>query len=326
MKIRTGLIAAVVALTGLSAQAVAQDRLEPVRALYASADYEAAFAALGSIDAGADARLNLEADGFRASCLIALGRPADADVVIERILMAYPDFDPGADASPRVQRAFRTVSNRVLPPLARRLYDDGKAAFDRGAYAEALRIFEQAMPVITALSLQGLPGMEDRRVLTNSFLTLSRQLTPRPPVVPSRLESRVVDPATSLPPAVDLGPAPPPQVVTTPPAATPPAAAPPVATPEVITPQVVTTQPVIIRQDLPAWPGMGGQEAVFQGAVDVLIDEHGAVTDARTSKSVHPYYDALLLEAARHWSYEPARRDGRPVPMWKRIAVTLRNR
>lgn len=302
MMIRTGLIAVAMAFTGLSAQAAAQDRLEPVRLLYASADYEAAFAALGSIDAVADARLNLEADGYRASCLIALGRPADADVVIERIVMANPDFDPGADASPRVRRAFRTVSNRVLPPLARRLYDDGKTAFDRGAYAEALRTFEQAMPVITALSLQGVAGMEDRRVLTNGFLTLSRQLVPRPPVAPSRLESRTIDPAAYLSPAVD------------------------VEEPALATEQPVTTQPVIIRQDLPAWPGMGAPDAVFQGAVDVLIDDHGVVADARTSKSVHPYYDALLLEAARHWSYEPARRDGRPVPMWKRIAVTLRNR
>lgn len=314
MKIPTGLIAAAMVLTGLAAQAAAQDRLEPVRALYASADYEAAFAALGSIDADADARLNLEADGFRASCLIALGRPADADVVIERIVTAYPDFDPGADASPRLRRAFRGVSNRVLPPLARRLYDDGKAAFDRGAYAEALRIFEQAMPVITALSLQGLPGMEDRRVLTNSFLTLSRQLVPRPPVVPSSLEARAVDPVAYLPPAVNTEGQAPQQVATAPQQV---AAAPQ---------QAVTTQPVIIRQDLPAWPGMGGPEATFQGAVDVLIDEHGVVTDARTSKSVHPYYDVLLLEAARHWSYEPARRDGHPVAMWKRIAVTLRNR
>jgi hypothetical protein len=294
MNMQTRTIVGALALASFAAHAAAQDRLEPVRALYSAANYEGAIAALGSIDSDTNSPLALEADGYRVSCLLALGRSADADLVIERIVRAHPDFDPGTDASPRVRRAFRAVSNRVLPPLARQLYDDGKAAFDRGAFVEAAQTFEQALPVLEALSHQGQPGMEDRRVLTNSFLELSKRLTPPPPVVVPRLESRGIDAAAYLPQAG--------------------------------TPDDLVTQPVIIQQDLPAWPGFGDGDALFQGAIDVLIEEHGAVIDARIFKSVHPFYDALLLEAARNWSYEPARRGGRPVMIWKRIAVTLRNR
>jgi len=294
MNMQTGTIVAALALTSFAAHAAAQDRLEPVRALYSAANYEAAIAALGSIEGDADSRLGLEADGYRVSCLLALGRSADADLVIERIVTAHPDFDPGADASPRVRRAFRAVSNRVLPPLARQRFDDGKAAFDRGAFVEAAQTFERALPVLEALSQQGQPGMEDRRVLANSFLALSKRLAPPPPVVVPRLESRGIDPAAYLP--------------------------------QSNAPDDLVTQPVIIRQDLPAWPGIGDGDALFHGAVDVLIEEHGTVIDARIFKSVHPFYDDLLLEASRSWVYEPARRGGHPVKMWKRIAVTLRNR
>jgi TonB family protein len=295
MNMQTRTIVAAMALASFAAHAAAQDRLEPVRALYSAANYEAAIAALGDVESDADSRLALEADGYRVSCLLALGRPADADLVIERIVRAHPDFDPGAEASPRVRRAFRAVSNRVLPPLARQLYDDGKAAFDRGAFVEATQTFQQALPVLEALSHQGQPGMEDRRVLANNFLELSKRLTPPPPpAVAPRLESRGIDPAAYLPQSG--------------------------------TRDDLVTQPVVIRQDLPAWPGIGDGDALFQGAIDVLIEEHGSVIDARIFKSVHPFYDALLLEAARNWSYEPARRGGRPVMIWKRIAVTLRNR
>ena len=291
----TRMVVALLALASFATHAAAQDRLETVRALYASADYDATLAALGSIDRPANGSLTLEADGYQALCLLALGRLGEADQVIERIVTAHPDFDPGTGASPRVRRAFRAVFNRVLPPLARRLYDEGKTAFDRGAFAEALRTFEQALPVITALAMDGQPGMADRRILVNSFLTLSRQLIPAPVVVPTQLASRAFDPVAVSTPAIDR--------------------------------EVPIMQPVAIHQAFPVWPhGIGEVDAAFDGAIEILIDDRGAVTEAKLVNSVHPLYDARLLEAARSWLYEPAQRGGRPIATRKRVAVTLRNR
>jgi hypothetical protein len=287
-------IAALLVLAGFATAAAAQDSLEKVRALYASADYDAALNSL-SMDRQANGGLTLEGDRYLALCLLALGRSVEADQVIERILIAHPDFDPGADASPRVRRAFRAVFLRVLPPLARRLYDEGKAAFDREAFAEALQIFEQAVPVITALAMDGQVGMADRRVLANSFLALSRRLVPPPVVVPTPLASRALDPAALAAPTLEL--------------------------------EAPIIQPVIIRQELPEWSnGIGKVDAEFQGAIDILIDERGAVTEAKLVNSVHPLYDSKLLEAAREWLYEPATRGGRAIAMQKRVAVTIRNR
>ena len=290
----TRVVVALLALASFATHAAAQDRLETVRALYASADYDGALVAL-SMDRQTNGGASLEGDRYLALCLLALGRSADADQVIERIVTAHPDFDPGQDASPRVRRAFRAVFIRVLPPLARQLYDDGKAAFDREAFADALRTFEQAVPVITVLAMDGYAGMADRRILANDFLTLSRRLVPPPVVVPTELASRAIDPVAFATPAIDL--------------------------------DAPITQPVIIRQALPAWPnGIGQADAEFHGAIDILIDDRGAVTEAKLVNSVHPLYDAKLLEAARDWLYEPARRGGQVIAIQKRVAVTLRNR
>jgi tetratricopeptide (TPR) repeat protein len=288
------LIVVILALVSFAARAGAQDRLEQVHELYASADYHAALDALSEVRE-VSGKLTVDGDRYLALCLLALGRTDEADQVIERIITAHPDFDPGRDASPRVRRAFRAVFIRVLPPLARQLYDDGKAAFDRKEFAEALQIFERALPLITTLAMDGQPGMADRRILANDFLTLSRRLVPPPVVEPPPLVSRALDLATFVTPAID--------------------------------PNEPITQPVVIRQTLPEWPnGIGHVATEFHGTVDILIDDRGTVTEAKLVDSVHPLYDARLLEAARDWLYEPARRGGRVIATRKRVAITLRNR
>jgi hypothetical protein len=71
---------------------------------------------------------------------------------------------------------------------------------------------------------------------------------------------------------------------------------------------------------------MFGTQLEFRGAIEVTIDEAGAVTAARTIERIHPFYDPLLLEAAKGWRYEPARLDGQPVVSVKRVDVVLRPR
>ncbi|MEZ5289164.1 MAG: energy transducer TonB [Vicinamibacterales bacterium] len=278
--------------------AIAQPAVEPVRALYLAADYEGALAALDAVRAGDDGEARLAADRLRAFCLLALDRPDEADTVIARIVTTHPAYEPGTEVSPRIRMAFRAQRDRLLPAMARRLYDEGRSAFDRGYYADAVRRFEGAMPVLEALALEGRTGMEDLRVLTKGFLELGRARVPPPPPEPLAAESWPVPAMTA---AAD--------------AATDPAL------------EVPPTQPVAIKQDLPPWnasvtPGIDE----LTGAVEVRIDDTGRVTDARIVSSVNPFYDRELLRAARDWRYEPARRAGAPVSSHKRVEVVLRLR
>jgi TonB family protein len=101
-----------------------------------------------------------------------------------------------------------------------------------------------------------------------------------------------------------------------PPPATETAAAP--ARPSVIVP------PVAIRQQLPGWvPDPVNRATEFYGSVRVLISVEGKVTEAEMTKSVHPAYDQLVLRAARNWLYQPARKDGVPIPSEKTVQIAV---
>lgn len=267
--------------------------LDLVRQQYASADYDGVLAVLATTPTAP--RDVVEADRLRAFSLLALGQVSDADVVIARLVLAEPRWLPGDDHSPRVRAAFRTVRERVLPVEARRLYDEGRAAYERRSYADAARRLGEALPLIEALALDGRAEMEDLRILANGFLTLSRERMPAAAPTPARL----VEGVRRLAPAAEL------------------------ATPV----ETAATEAVPIRQDLPPWRlGLGGPGAVFRGAIAVSIDEDGRVVDAQIAVPVHPGYDPELVRAAMNWRYEPARRGGQAVRTRRRVEVELRSR
>ena len=121
-------VALALVFTCISGLAAAQDTLEPVRELYASADYEGALSALGRLQAEAGSLPRMEIDRYRVFCLMALGRSAEANQVIEGIVAEDPLYHPSStDAPPRIRAVFTQVRRRVLPPLVRRLYTEGKA-------------------------------------------------------------------------------------------------------------------------------------------------------------------------------------------------------
>lgn len=267
--------------------------LDLVRQRYASADYDGALAVLAATaPAPRDA---VEADRLRAFSLLALGQVSDADAVIARIVTAEPRWLPGDDHSPRVRAAFRAVRDRVLPIEARRRYDQGRAAFERRAFADAADRLGEALPIMEALALDGRAEMEDLRILTNGFLALSREMTPKAEPVPARLTVGVRGPVHAA---------------------------------ELVAPiESAVTEAVPLRQDLPPWRlGLGGPGAVFRGAIAVSIDEDGQVVDAQIAVPVHPGYDPELIRAARNWRYEPARRGGQAVRTRRRVEVELRSR
>src|SRR5436190_18447410 len=133
--LRSSCVACVVAAAMLTVvpTARAQSRsLGSARDLYAAAAYEDALAALNGLRPSDRSEDKSVVEQYRAFCLLALGRTADADAAIEAAVAASPFTQPSeADISPRVRSRFRDVRRRVLPRIIERRYTEARAAFDR---------------------------------------------------------------------------------------------------------------------------------------------------------------------------------------------------
>jgi TonB family protein len=258
----------------------AQDSLQAVRELYASAAYEDALTAVGKIDSPSEP--NLEAEQYRVFCLVALGRMDEASQAVESVLTLKPEYRPNsADASPRIQTLFSQVRRRMGPTLVKRMYQQGRSAMERKDREEAVAQFEAMLRIANDDDVRNEATMSELRELGGGFLELSKALPPKP---------KPAEPA-------------------------PPAAAP---RPSVISP------PVVIQQRLPPWvPDPVSRATEFRGAIRVQISADGKVTNAEILKSVHPAYDQSLLRAARAWLYEPAKKDGVPIPSEKTVEVAV---
>jgi TonB family protein len=228
---------------------------------------------------------NVEAEQYRVFCLVALGRVDEADQVVEALLTARPEYRPdAADASPRIQALFSTVRRRIGPALVKRKYQQARAAMERKDRDEAISQFEAMLRIADDADIRTDASVAELKDLGSGFLELSRAMPAQP---------KPVAEASA-------------------------AAAPAPARTNVIVP------PTVINQRLPAWiPDPTSRSTEFRGAIRVQISAEGKVTSAEMVKSVHPAYDQMLLRAARGWSYEPARKDGVPIPMEKTVEVTV---
>jgi TonB family protein len=287
-------LALAVALLCASQSVAAQDSLDRVRQQYAAAEYEAAMSSLDRLKAGgADA---FEIDRYRALCLIGLGRAAEADQVMERIVNTDPLYQPDTrDISPAVRAAFTAVRRRVLPDIARRLFAEAKAAYDRKALPEAAEKFRLTLEVLDTPDLALEPDLNDLRLLTAGFCELTRDALPLP--VKTTIASAEIAAASARP----ASPSP--------------------------APGRQPADPKPIRQDMPEWTfaiAAAHYDASYRATVDVEIDELGNVAGVEIIQSSHPGYNAVLIKTARGWKYEPTRRDGKPVQARKRVEVVLR--
>ena len=130
------LVAALVAAgTGVSAQ---NNDLSAARDLYASAAYDEALTLLNRLRSSDHPSTDSRAiEQYRAFCLLALGRSADAEQAIEAVVAAEPTYHPGdSDVAPRVRAMFTDVRRRMLPTIIQQKYAVAKAAFDRKDFAE----------------------------------------------------------------------------------------------------------------------------------------------------------------------------------------------
>ena len=291
------------ALVSAAVPAVAQDGLSGAQALYASAQYEDALSTLNQLRSSGMSSTDVPAiEQYRALCLLALGRAAEAEEAIAAVVAANPTYAPSlSDISPRVRSAFTDVRRRVLPNVLQQKYLESKASFDRKEYRAAGEGFTQLLTVLSDASMAEItdrPPLSDLKLLAKGFQDLS---------------------ATAL--ANAPPPAPAPAVRAEAPTARADSNA------AVVTPRIYTladaavTQPVIVNQTLPPYPRRPLRP--MQGVVEVVVDERGNVENAVIRASVDSLYDALALAASRTWSYRPAMRNGAPVKFRKLVQIRI---
>ena len=264
-------------------RALAQDTLQTVKDLYASAAYEDALTAVGRLGAVAPSTETAE---YRVFCLVALGRMVEADRAVEALLTAEPEYHPDpAQASPRILSLVSQVRHRIGPTLVKQAYQRGRAAIDRKDRDEAIDEFEAMLRLADDADVRGDAMVSDLKDLGAGFLTLSRALPAQPKAAASG--------APSVPGGATKA--------------------------SVITPPRVIQQklPAWVANPL------NRRATEFHGAIRVQISAEGKVTSAEVVRSIHPAYDAALVRAAEEWVYEPGKKDGVPIPMEKTVDVIV---
>jgi TonB family protein len=269
----------------------AQEPLSAARQLYAAAEYEQALELLEGLPPAVSREERQGIELYRALCLLALGRRADADRALDALVAYNPMYRPADDLSPRLRAAVTDAKRRVLPTLVQQQYTEAKTAYDRKAFADAATAFRRVVDVLNDPDMSQAatqPPLADLRTLASGFHDLSvKAIAPPPPPPPPPPPAPVV-----LPPRIYSGE------------------------------ERGVVPPVAIKQDIPRYPGAvrpGG----ITGVVEVVIDTEGGVESAVMLVSTAPAYDKLLLTAANRWLYYPATVDGKPVKFRKRIQVTI---
>jgi len=295
-------LALVCALVVAARAAEPEDSLPSARDLYAAAAYEDALGVLNRLRAGNHRGDEIRTiDQYRAFCLLALGRTADAEQAIEAVVVADPFYQPSdADVSPRIRTAFADVRRRVLPSIVQDRYAAAKAAYDHKDYATAESGFKLVLAMLSDPDLASAgnqAALSDIRTLSTGFRDLAATAKiPAPlPSVPTP------EPVAPAPPVASRAPAP----------------------PRIFGPDDANvTPPTIVRQNLP--PFQYQLPVPPQpGSIEIVIDEHGAVESAVMRKSIFPRYDAQLLEAAKSWAYKPATFNGFQVKYRKVVNISV---
>jgi hypothetical protein len=264
----------------------ADPAFDQAKMLYESASFEEALAAIGRVDASQSAEPDVLL--YKALCLLALGRTQDAAVATRSLVTVAPLFAPDTtELPPRFQTLWTDTRKTALPAVTRELFSGARSRYQSKEFVPALAQFEQVLTLTNDPAWKDSPDAADLRTLASGFIDLAQAAIPKPE------------------------PGPPASIV----------AAPPPPRPE----PIVVTAAVAIRQDLPRWspPDRVIARMSFDGAVRVMIDATGKVTDAMMVRPTHISYDIALTRAARLWTYRPATRNGQPVASEKVVDVHL---
>jgi TonB family protein len=243
------------------------------KALYAAAEYDKALEVIASVD-------NLEAQQYKALCLLALGRTADASTAIETLVNASPTFTPSSeDAPPRFVELVAKVRQKLLPTIARRLFTEGRDHYNQKQNDEALKRFSLVLTLLKDPAFTDTNAKQDLETLATGFSDLAKAATTPVKVVAAAPEP-VPPPSTA--PATPAAPAAPPKVV----------------------------PPVALVQTVPPMPTDIATRVGAKLVIVVQIDAAGRVTGTTVKESAHPRYDRLVAAATRDWRYTPATLNG----------------
>ena len=181
------------------------------------------------------------------------------------------------------------------------MYSAAKVDYESKNYVLASQKFKQLFSVLSDPDVTDKAGkLADLRELADGFIKLSEQkLNPTPVAA----VAPVVAAQTPAPPAAAPAPA------------------------SYTSLDKGIRPPLVIEQTLPDWqPPQKSQylrSRTYSGRLELVIDEQGVVERATLVKSIWPSYDAALLQAAKHWRYQPAQKDGKPVKFVKFLDVTM---
>jgi hypothetical protein len=298
------LILVVVLISGVLAQSEPASSLDAARELYATADYRGALEMLDRLAAADPTRLDLPSiELYRAFCLIALERAGEADEAIVAMITRDPLYRPAdAEVPPRLRPIFSGKRGVLLPGIIQARYERAKAAFDQRDYKIAADGFTEVLIALSDPDLAGQvgkPPLADLRVLAARFNDLAVEA-----LTPETASQRAT---------------PRPEITTQPPDA-PRTAAP--RTPTIYeNDDRAVVAPVTVTQDMPRLHRPTTIDKT--GVLVVVISEAGTVESAVITQPLDSYYDAMLLQAAKTWRYQPARLNGVPVKYRKRIQLTL---
>jgi TonB family protein len=193
----------VLVFAAMASPLAAQDVLQRVKDLYASAAYEDALSAVGKIDGGGGS--SLETEEYRIFCLVALGRMNEAEQAVESVLTSHPEYRPdSAQASPRIQSLFSQVRRRVGPALVKRMYQQGRAAMERKDREEAVAKFEGMLRIADDPDIRSDASISELKELGSGFLELSKALPakPKPAEVAPAASAAASRPSVIVPPSV----------------------------------------------------------------------------------------------------------------------------
>jgi len=318
-------VLATIATVGVPAVAHAQDALTRARDLYESAEYEQALQLLGSLKDKASS----EASAYQVFCLVALGRQDEARVAVESLVRKDPLYRPSdAQVSPRLRAFFDDIRRPLLPELTRASYARAKAAFDKKDWNTASDEFGRVLTVLDEQSPTD-EGAKDLRTLASGFRDLAQAAraaaAASPTTTSAPASTPTPGPTPTSTPVTAGAPSGPTKAAETSPAVTPTPSPSPSAERAIYGEQDTgVIRPIPISRELPGWhPAVMEQHLTFSGVVELVIGEDGKVLSATIVKSVNTRYDALLLDAAKSWTFKPASKDGTPVKFRYSMAVNL---
>jgi len=296
---RVAIVVAVL-LCAIPGGAAAQETLQTAQALYAAAAYDEALAVLDRLQqlgaAVADPRI---VNQQRALCLLALGRDEEAELAIAAVVQADPTYRPSEDAvSPRVRSAFRNVRSRLLPGIVQTRYTEARRLYAAESWKEAAAAFRQVLTLASDPDLDsaGTESLSDIRVLAADFAELAEKAAAPPPPPPPAPEP---EPEPEPPaPVIDYD-----RIY------------------EATEPGVIP--PVTIRQNVPRWEHSTVPPPTIEGTLELIIAKDGTVERASLPRSLSPLYDHRLLDATRHWRFQPAQFNGQPVRFRKVIRIAF---